>query len=305
MGQLPYLTVLNLPDKEYMLSGNRACAGCGLAIVYRYVIKALEGKAIVAVPAGCMTVLMGMYPITSVLAPSINIPFPSTAAAASGLAAGLKALGREEITVVGFAGDGGTLDIGIQALSGAAERGDDFIYICYDNEAYMNTGGQRSGSTPLGAITSTTPLRGKQQHQKDICAIMAAHHIPYIATASAAYPLDLYQKVRVAKDKKGPRFIHISAPCPPGWLYSSKDTIKLGKLAVETGMFVLYEREDGSFRLTGESDKIARTGKLKPVKEFLKLQGRFGKLTPEQIEELQRWVDLRWEEYLHHTILTR
>lgn len=291
-------SILNLPEREYLLPGNRTCAGCGLSIAYRYILKALEGNAIVAVPASCLTVLHGMYPITSVLIPCVNVAFPSTAASASGLVAGLKALGRTDITVVGFAGDGGTHDIGIQALSGAAERGADFIYICYDNEAYMNTGTQRSSSTPLGAKTATTPILGKQQHLKDMPRIMEAHSVSYIATACPSYPADLYDKMRKAKTKKGTRYIHISTPCPPGWIFPTKDTVKMGRLAVETGMVTLYEVEDGVFRLTGRSRSIAERGKLKPVGDYIKLQGRFAGIGADNLKELQTWVDSRWAGYL-------
>ena len=291
-------SVLNLPEREYLLPGNRTCAGCGLSIAYRYILKALEGNAIVAVPASCLTVLHGMYPTTSVLIPCVNVAFPSTAASASGLVAGLKALGRTDITVVGFAGDGGTHDIGIQALSGAAERGADFIYICYDNEAYMNTGTQRSSSTPLGAKTATTPVLGKQQHLKDMPRIMEAHSVSYIATACPAYPADLYDKMRKAKTKKGTRYIHISTPCPPGWIFPTKDTVKMGRLAVETGMVTLYEMEDGVFRLTGRSRSIAERGKLKPVGDYIKLQGRFAGISADNLKELQTWVNSRWAGYL-------
>jgi len=291
-------SVLTLTDKEYMLSGNRTCAGCGLAIAYRHILKALGEDTIVTVPASCLTVLHGMYPVTSVNIPCVNVTFPSTAAAASGLVAGLKALGKTGTTVLAIAGDGGTHDIGIQALSGAAERNTDFIYICYDNEAYMNTGGQRSSSTPLGASTTTTPVLGKGQHQKDMPAIMAAHGIPYVATASSSYPLDLYEKVKKAKDITGTRFLYVSAPCPPGWLFPPGDTIGMGRLAVETGMVVLYEIEDGVFRLTGASERLAREGKLKPVREYIERQGRFRRITDRQIDELQSFVDSRWEEYV-------
>lgn len=291
-------SLLNLPEREYLLPGNRTCAGCGLSIAYRYILKALEGNAIVAVPASCLTVLHGMYPTTSVLIPCVNVAFPSTAASASGLVAGLKALGRTDITVVGFAGDGGTHDIGIQALSGAAERGADFIYICYDNEAYMNTGTQRSSSTPLGAKTATTPILGKQQHLKDMPRIMEAHSVSYIATACPSYPADLYDKMRKAKTKKGTRYIHISTPCPPGWIFPTKDTVKMGRLAVETGMVTLYEVEDGVFRLTGRSRSIAERGKLKPVGDYIKLQGRFAGIGADNLKELQSWVDSRWAGYL-------
>lgn len=291
-------SVLSLPDKEYMLPGNRTCAGCGLGIAYRHILKALGENTIVTVPASCLTVLHGMYPITSVNIPCMNVCFPSTAAAAAGLVAGLKAIGKSGITVVGFAGDGGTHDIGIQALSGAAERNTDFIYICYDNEAYMNTGGQRSSSTPLGVTTTTTPILGKAQHQKDMPAIMAAHGVPYIATTSSSYPLDLYEKVKKARDITGTRFLYISTPCPPGWLFPPKDTVKMGRLAVETRMVVLYEIENGVFRLTGASERLAAKGGLRPVREYIELQGRFRRITEAQIEDLQRWVDSRWEDYL-------
>jgi len=179
---------INLTETEYLLSGNRTCPGCALSLAYRHILKALEGQVIATVPASCLTVLHGMYPITSVNVPCVNTPFASTAASATGLVAGLRALGRKGLTVLAIAGDGGTHDIGIQALSGAAERGDDFIYVCYDNEGYMNTGNQRSGSTPLGVISGTTPILGKQQNQKDITAIMEAHQIPYVATANALSP---------------------------------------------------------------------------------------------------------------------
>jgi pyruvate ferredoxin oxidoreductase beta subunit len=236
-----------------------------------------------------------MYPITSVAIPCVNTPFASTAASATGLVAGLKALGKEGVTVLAIAGDGGTHDIGIQALSAAAERQNDFLYICYDNEGYMNTGNQRSGSTPLGAISGTTPILGKQQNQKDITAIMEAHGIPYVATANASYPLDLYEKVRKAKAIRGTRFIHVFTPCPPGWSFPFSDTIKIGKLAVETGWVILYEVEDGVFRLTAASESIVRRGNLKPLREYLVEQGRFRNINEEQINELQGWVNTRWK----------
>jgi len=290
---------VNLTEVEYLLPGNRTCPGCALSLAYRHILKALEGQVIVTVPASCLTVLHGMYPITSVNVPCVNTPFPSTGASATGLAAGLKALGKKGLTVVAMAGDGGTHDIGIQALSGAAERQTDFIYICYDNEGYMNTGNQRSGSTPLGALSGTTPILGKQQNQKDITAIMEAHGIPYVATTNASYPLDLYEKVRKAKAIEGTRFIHIFTPCPPGWRFPFSDTIKIGELAVQTGLVVLYEIERGVFRLTSASQSIARRGNLRPVKEYLMEQGRFRSITQEQIDELQDWINVRWKRYLN------
>ncbi len=291
-------TAINLSETEYLLPGNRACPGCALSLAYRHILKALEGQVIVTLPASCLTVLHGMYPITSVNVPCVNTPFASTAASATGLVAGLKALGRKGLTVLAIAGDGGTHDIGIQALSGAAERQGDFIYVCYDNEGYMNTGNQRSSSTPVGAISGTTPVLGKQQEQKDIASIMEAHRIPYVATANASYPLDLYEKVRKARAIQGTRFIHVFTPCPPGWGFPFGDTIRIGKLAVETGLVVLYEIENGRFRLSPASESIARKGKLRPVREYIVEQGRFRNITGEQINRLQEQVNARWKHSL-------
>ena len=292
------VNAVNLPEKEYLLPGNRTCPGCAMSLAYRHILKALEGQAIVTVPASCLTVLHGMYPITSVNIPCVNTPFASTGASATGLVAGLKALGKEGLTVLAIAGDGGTHDIGIQALSGAAERQTDFMYICYDNEGYMNTGNQRSSSTPFGAVSGTTPVLGKRQNQKDIAAIMESHGIPYVATASASYPLDLYEKVSKARLIRGTRFMHVLAPCPPGWDFPFSDTIKIGRLAVETGWTVLYEVENGVFRLTSASESLARRGTLKPVSEFLTVQGRFKNISEEQINQLQDWVNARWQRCL-------
>ncbi len=239
-----------------------------------------------------------MYPITPVNVPCVNTPFASTAASATGILAGLRATGKTGLTVLAIAGDGGTHDIGIQSLSGAAERNEDFIYICYDNEGYMNTGNQRSGSTPTGAITGTTPILGKQQKPKDIASIMEAHAIPYVATANASFPLDLYEKVKKAKSIKGTKFIHVFTPCPPGWQFPQSHTIKIGQLAVETGISVLYEVENGRFRLTAATKSIAQRGNLRPVLDYIAMQGRFKKMTQTQIDLLQEWVDARWKSYL-------
>ena len=292
------VNAVNLTEKEYLLPGNRLCPGCALSLAYRHILKAFEGQVIVTVPASCLTVLHGMYPVTSVTVPCVNTPFATTGASAAGLVAGLKALGKKGLTVLAMAGDGGTHDIGIQSLSGAAERKSDFVYICYDNEGYMNTGNQRSGSTPLGAISGTTPILGKQQTPKDITAIMEAHALPYIATANACYPLDLYEKVRKAREIKGTRFMHVFTPCPPGWRFPFSDTIRIGQLAVETGWDILYEVEGGVFRLTSASESIARRGNLKPLKEFISQQGRFRNITEEQINELQEAVNVRWKHCL-------
>ncbi len=292
------VNAVNLTEKEYILPGNRTCPGCGLSLAYRHILKALDGQVIVTVPASCLTVLHGMYPVTSVIVPCVNTPFASTGASATGLVAGLKALGRTGLTVLAIAGDGGTHDIGIQSLSGAAARQNDFIFICYDNEGYMNTGNQASGSTPRGALSGTTPFLGKQQEPKDITAIMEAHGLPYVATANAGYPLDLYEKVRKAKDIHGTRFIHVFTPCPPGWRFPFSDTVKLGQLAVETGLSVLYEVEQGKFRLTAASASLAEKGKLKPVREYYSLQERFRNITPEQLDGIQARLESRWQRYL-------
>lgn len=283
--------------KEYILPGTRACQGCGLSLAYRYALKALRENTIVTLPASCLCVLHGIYPSTPVMIPCLNNSFASTAASASGLVAGLQAMNRTDITVMAIAGDGGTFDMGIQSLSGAAERGTDFIYVCYDNEGYMNTGTQRSSATPLGALTITTPIATKQQHKKDFIKIMEAHDIAYLATASPSYPIDLYDKFVKAKKIRGTRYIHLSIPCPPGWAYPPKDTVKMGRLAVETGISPLFEIENGRFRFTGRSKSMAEKGNRLPVINYLEKQGRFRKMNIEQLHQMQRWVDGKWQEY--------
>ena len=284
--------------EEYMLPGNRACQGCGLSLSYRYALKALREDTILTIPASCLTVLHGLYPTTSVTIPCLNCTFASTAASASGLVAGLAATGRTNTTVVAFAGDGGTYDIGIQALSGAAERGTDFIFVCYDNEGYMNTGTQRSSATPLGAITTTTPILTKEQHKKDMLKIMEAHDVAYIATTSPAYPIDLYDKFVKAKRIRGTRYLQIHVPCPPGWGYPPRDTVKMARLAIETGVFVLFELENGKFRFTGRSKSLAEKGNRLPLINYLERQDRFKKMSAEQLSSLQKFIDNKWNEYL-------
>jgi pyruvate ferredoxin oxidoreductase beta subunit len=291
--------LIDLPDTHHVLPGNRACAGCGIGMALRQITAALEGQMVMAVPASCLTVFGGMYPVSSVGVPWVNVAFPSTAAAATGLAAGLRATGRDsEMTVLAMAGDGGTGDIGIQALSGAAERNDDFIYLCYDNEAYMNTGTQRSGLTPSGARTTTT-WAGKRENPKDMPRIMEAHGIPYVASTSAAYPADVYDKVSKARGIHGLRYIHMNTPCPSGWGFDPKDTVRLGKLAVDTGLVVLYEVEQGRFQLTGRSASLAASGKARvPVAEYVATQSRFRGMPDETTAAVQAWVDERWAKYL-------
>jgi len=290
------VTVKELPREEYLLKGHAACAGCGPAISLRLLFKALGNKIILVVPACCTTVIQGPYPFTSSAVPLQNILFEATGAAASGIAAALHVRKLEDITVVGWAGDGGTADIGIQALSGAAERETNFIYVCYDNEAYGNTGMQRSGATPYGAWTTTTPL-GKKQRKKDMPLIMAAHRIPYVATACTSYPMDFVSKLRKARGIKGTKYIHLLAPCPTGWRYDTSKTVEMGRLAVQTGMWVLYEIEDGKFRLNSPSDRLVEKSKRKPIKEYFASQGRFRGLVEDDAGKIQKWVDEDWENY--------
>lgn len=289
------VTTMELPEVEYILPGTRTCAGCGLPIAYRYMLKALGPRVIMTHPACCLTILHGIYPKTPVAINAVNNTFASTAASASGLVAGLKATGRSDYTVVAMAGDGGTFDMGIQALSGAAERETDFIYVCYDNEAYMNTGVQRSSATPSGAVTTTTPVIPKEQAKKDFIQIMEAHSPAYLATTCSSYPADIYNKFHKAKSIKGTRFIHMAVPCPTGWGYATKDTVKIGRMAVESAVVVLHEVEKGEFRLTGKSLSMAKSGRKQPVDEYLKLQGRFKQISPEQAADFQRQVDRNWE----------
>ncbi|BCL61663.1 pyruvate ferredoxin oxidoreductase subunit beta [Desulfomarina profundi] len=289
-------TTVNLTEEEFVHPGNRACSGCGLSIVYRMGLKALGKNTILVVPPSCLTVLQGLYPVASSKLPVVNVTFASTGAAATGVRGAMKALKKTDVNVVAWAGDGGTSDIGIQALSGACERGEDIIYICYDNEAYMNTGVQRSGTTPQGVLTTTTPIKGKLQKKKDVPSIIAAHGIGYVATASAAFPLDFYDKVKKATTLPGPKYIHVHTPCPPGWSFESRYTIKIGKLAVQTGLFDLYEIENGQFRLTGASEKLIGQ-KRKPVTDYFATQGRFKSLDKELVAGVQEQIDAKWANY--------
>jgi len=276
-----------IPDEEYILKTTSACAGCPSSLILRYVTKAAGPDTVLVIPACCTSVIQGVYPTTAMNIPVYNVAFASAAAVGSGMSEAFRAAGKKT-NVICYAGDGGTVDIGIQALSGALERGNDFLYICYDNEAYSNTGMQRSGATPLGARTTTTP-GGKQDHKKDIDAIVAAHNPVYQATACAAYPVDLYNKVVKALSMPGPKFMHVLAPCPPGWRFPSEETIEMGKLAVKSGMWVLWERAQGKMAITGAS-KAAMVKRI-PVADYLTRQGRFRGITDEQIAELQARVD--------------
>jgi len=290
------VNVMEIPEEEYINPGTRMCSGCSMALIYRIALKALGPKTILTVPASCLTVLHGMQGFCTTKVSVLHTPFATTGASASGIVASLEEKGlADEITVVGFAGDGGTADIGIQALSGAVERGTNFIYACYDNEAYMNTGVQRSGSTPLRASTATTP-GGKTRPKKNMPKIMEAHGIPYVATANGSYPLDLYEKFQKAKDIKGAKYIHILSACPSGWGYDPKDSIKIGKLANETGFWPLYEVIEGKFILSPPSKKYLDPSKRKPVEEYLKTQKRFEKINQEEMTEYQGYIGDIWDE---------
>jgi pyruvate ferredoxin oxidoreductase beta subunit len=285
----------DLPEAELLLSGTRSCAGCSMSLMYRTALKALGKDTILTVPASCLTVLHGLYHKQSVKVNVIHTTFATTAASASGIVAALEALGLDDkITVVGFAGDGGTSDIGIQGLSGAAERNTNFIYACYDNEIYSNTGTQRSGQTPYMAYTTTTP-HGKVEHKKNIPMIMLAHNIPYIATSCASYPLDVFNKFTRAKQFKGTRYLHILAPCPPGWAFPTGETIEMGRLAVKTGIFPMYEIIDGKMFLSKESEHCLDPKKRIPVADYLKRQGRFKHVTQQHIDTYQEYVNNQWD----------
>ncbi|MCX6692499.1 MAG: thiamine pyrophosphate-dependent enzyme, partial [Methanoregula sp.] len=226
------------------------------------------------------------YPKTAFTVPVVNIAFGAAAACASGMSSLFRVAGRKTKVIV-YAGDGGTLDIGLQAMSGAFERGTDFLYICYDNEAYGNTGMQRSSATPLGAKTTTTPA-GKPEVKKDIDAIIAAHEPPYQATACSSYPQDLFRKVQKALTFRGPTFIHVLSPCPPGWRYPTEKTVEIGKLAVKSGMWVLYEREHG--KLTISAPSKAAMKKPIPLEEYLAPQGRFKGINTKTVEILKQRI---------------
>lgn len=280
-----------IPQDELLLSGHLACPGCGGALAMRLVLKELGSDTIVVLPACCWSIIAGPYPQSSLRVPLYHTAFETGAAVASGVRAALDNEGKTETTVMVWAGDGGTFDIGLQALSGAAERNENIIYFCYDNEAYMNTGIQRSSATPWGAWTTTTPAQQPQStSKKDILAIMAAHRIPYAATASVSYPVDLIEKVRKAKAARGTRFLHILAPCPPGWKFADDQSIDMGRLAVRSRVFPLLEVEHGTnWRMTLEPEPVA-------VATYIKAQGRFRHLTDEQIAEIERAVQSRYEE---------
>jgi pyruvate ferredoxin oxidoreductase beta subunit len=288
----------NIPVFEPLASGHRACQGCGEIIAMRQAIKALGEEIIVVSATGCMEVVTSPYPQTAWNVPWLHVAFENAAAVGSGIEAARKAMvrsgrlssNRSKIVVTG--GDGGTSDIGFQALSGALERGHEFVYICFDNEAYMNTGIQRSSATPWGSWTTTSPTgaksAGKMTIKKDLPAIVAAHNIPYVATASPAYYLDLMNKVRKAAAVPGPAYVHIFSPCPTGWRMPSQYSIKIARLAVQTRVFPLYEVINGRYFLSRKSKKS------KPVMDYLQVQGRYRHLSDEQVTVIQAQVDEKY-----------
>ena len=295
MKKLPGYISRLLTEKERFAPGHRACIGCAEALAVRLVCKALGDNVVIANATGCMEIVSSPFPDTSWTVPWIHALFENTAAVASGMESGLKAMNRKGrkslpgVKVVAMAGDGGTSDIGIQALSGALERGHNFLYVCFDNEAYMNTGIQRSSSTPYGASTTTSPAGkvsiGQFTWKKNMPDIVVAHDVPYVATACPSYVKDLITKVEKAVATEGPSYLHILSVCPVGWRSPPELGVRIGRLAVETGIFPLFEVENGKYRLSPDLPK------LKPVNDYLKLQGRFRHLSDDVINMIQQKVN--------------
>ncbi len=285
-----------ITTEESFAPGHRACIGCGEALAVRHVCKALGRNVIIVTATGCIEIISSLLPQTSWQVAWIHTLFENVGSVLSGVESAYKARQRKGkipdtkgVKFVGFAGDGGTSDIGIQALSGAMERGHDFLYCCFDNEAYMNTGIQRSSSTPYGAWTTTAPVGkkgiGQMTWKKNMPEIAVAHQIPYVATASPSYPFDLMDKVKKGVEAEGPAYIHILSVCPTGWRAPPDITIELGRLAVETGVFPLYEVVNGEYLLSYDLQE------LKPVQDYLMKQGRFRHLTEDTIERIQTKVE--------------
>ncbi|MCD6458176.1 MAG: pyruvate ferredoxin oxidoreductase [Thermoprotei archaeon] len=303
-------TLKEIPREELLAPGHRLCAGCGAPIIARFVLKAIEGPKVVVNATGCLEVATTIFPYTSWKVPWVHSAFENAASTASGIEAAFRILekkkGKKSPKVIVFGGDGGTFDIGLQALSGALERGHDLIYICYDNEAYMNTGIQRSSATPKGASTTTSPagkvIPGKLERKKDLIGIAVAHGIKYAATANPAYPIDLFNKIRKAASVKGPTVIHYFTPCPTGWRADPSRSIEIARLAVQTRVWPLYECDNGVWKLN------VNVKKPKPVEEYLRLQGRFRHLLkPENrwlLEEIKRDIEANWERILKLTGLS-
>lgn len=292
-----------LPPFELLAEGHRGCQGCGEALALRQIMKVAGPNTIVCSATGCMEIITSPYPETAWRVPWIHVAFENAAAVAAGVEAGIKILQKRgryregRVNIIAIGGDGGTADIGLQALSGALERRHDFLYVCTDNEAYMNTGIQRSSSTPYGASTTTSPTGkesiGQRTPKKNLPKIVAAHDIPYLATACPSYPLDLMDKTRRALDTVGPTYLHVLSACPTGWRHAIDMAVEMGRLAVETGVFPLFEIVDGKLKLSIKMDK------RKPVAEYMKPQGRFRHLKPEDIERIQQQVDEYYESLVY------
>ena len=292
----------NMPADE-LFFGHKACAGCGGSLAVRAALKVLGPNAVAALPAGCMSAVGFNFPQLCFANNAMITPFAATAAVLTGIEAGLRAQGKkpDDCTVVGFAGDGGTADIGIQALSGAIDRNDDVLYICYDNEAYMNTGIQKSSLTPFGAKTTTTPA-GKNSHgcltqKKNVFEIIAAHGLPYAATASVGYMSDFLKKLERAKDIHGTRLIHVIAPCPTGWGAPESKMVDLARDVVDCGLWYLaeYEGEQESGVPGGKFTLNRKPREFTSVRDYLKSQGRFRALSDEEISLVERSRDAKWE----------
>lgn len=286
------ISIKALPPEEYFI-GHKACAGCGGSLVVRLALKVFGPKSHVVIPAGCMSAVGFIYPQMAVGVNAMIAPFAATGAVLSGLAAALRAKGITDIPVVGFAGDGATADIGLQSLSGAFDRQERIIYICYDNEAYMNTGIQKSGATPWGAKTTTSPTGFKPYRlnvKKDLLQIAAAHHVPYAATASVGQPSDLLKKLEKAASVDGPAFLHVFAPCPTGWGCASDSTIALGKSVVDTGLWPLLEYQQGVLTINRNPNRFA------PLESYFSGQDRFKSLDPDLLDALAVARDERWRE---------
>ena len=289
--QGPVFDPRNFPlhDRELMTAGHVACPGCGATMCMRMALKALGPNTVVIIPACCWAVIPGPFPLTALRVPGMCVAFETAAISATAVKAAYEMQGKSDINVVAWAGDGGTFDIGLQSLSGAAERNEDFIYACYDNEAYMNTGIQRSGATPWGAWTTTTPVQHpKEVQKKNLLEIIAAHRIPYAATATVAYPDDLTRKLKKAASIKGSKLIHIFSPCPPGQKIQESQSIKLSRNIVETGVFPLLEVEHGLYW------KLNHEPAFLPVEDYLGMQGRFRHLSPTDVASIKTHLKTEW-----------
>ena len=285
------VNVKTISDDE-LFYGHKACAGCGGSLAVRIALKILGRRSVAVLPAGCMSAVGFNFPRLSFANNAIISTFAGTASMMTGIQAGLKALGKTDFQVVGFAGDGGTADIGIQALSGAIDRNDDILYICYDNEAYMNTGIQKSSLTPFGARTTTTPvgsvIKGNLHNKKNMFEIVAAHGITYAATASIGYLPDFMKKVEKAASIRGTKYIHIIAPCPTGWGIKTEDCVEIAKEVVDCGLWYLAEFENGEYKLNRKIKEFS------DVATYIKKQGRFKHLSDEDIQLIEASRDKKW-----------